>query len=539
MEKAGQNISALKLINLRALVSFERPVFTKGETKMLSLAVRNTAKLVREKSKSDNIRLGRLFTKKETAALMASMIQIDEKKTVYTILDPGAGTGILSAAAIEHICKNAPAVKQIFVTCYETDETFIPMLYDNLERVRKKARHDFGVKVFVTINEENYLINSKNHYTVTYFDTVEDKFDIVICNPPTELVTKGSEEADSVGGVTLQKIGAPYLFFRLATRHLEVGGSLIIVLPTTFASASGFTPLRREVAELLHLQGIHLFIGKQKNMKRAVPLKKNIILSYRNAEGLTRPENITISTSTDNGKTVSTLPPLSYDFVVDKDSGALTLPKSVEDTKIVQYIGGFPETLSSLGLKMSTGLVLDSRCEEMLFNQPIKGAVPLIRPAAIKNGSIHFPLPIKHQYIAPTSTSLVQKNKNMVIIKRVPAKSDERFVNSAIYMAAQLPSYRFISTHNKINFIDTKDKNTEMCARLAFGLFALLNSTIYDRYISIVSKSKQINSKEMRDLPLPPRNIIENIGMRLMSMRQTTVAVCDQIVNPTLHIIEK
>ena len=104
---------------------------------MLSLAVRNTAKLVREKSKSENIRLGRLFTKKETAALMASMIQIDEKKTVYTILDPGAGTGILSAAAIEHICKNAPAVKQIFVTCYETDETFIPMLYDNLERVRK------------------------------------------------------------------------------------------------------------------------------------------------------------------------------------------------------------------------------------------------------------------------------------------------------------------------------------------------------------------------------------------------------------------
>lgn len=125
------------------------------------------------------------------------------------------------------------------------------------------------------------------------------------------------------------------------------------------------------------------------------------------------------------------------------------------------------------------------------------------------------------------------------MIKRVPAKSDERFLNSAIYMAAQLPSYRYISTHNKINFIDTKDKNLEMPARLAYGLFALLNSTIYDRYISIVSKSKQINSKEMRSLPLPPRNIIENIGMRLMATRQTSVKACDSIVNPTLHIIEK
>ena len=127
----------------------------------------------------------------------------------------------------------------------------------------------------------------------------------------------------------------------------------------------------------------------------------------------------------------------------------------------------------------------------------------------------------------------------MIMIKRVPAKSDERFLNSAIYMAAQLPAYRYISTHNKINFIDTKDKNLEMPARLAYGLFALLNSTIYDRYISIVSKSKQINSKEMRALPLPPRNIIENIGMRLMAARQTSVKACDAIVNPTLHIIEK
>ena len=127
----------------------------------------------------------------------------------------------------------------------------------------------------------------------------------------------------------------------------------------------------------------------------------------------------------------------------------------------------------------------------------------------------------------------------MIIIKRIPANSDDRFVNASVYMAAQLPAYKYISTHNKINFIDTKDQNAEMCPRLAFGLFALLNSTIYDRYISIVSKSKQINSKEMRALPLPPRNIIENIGMRLMAVRQTTVTACDQIVNPTLHIVSK
>ena len=504
---------------------------------MLALAVRNTGKLIREKSKSDNVRLGRLFTKKDTARLMAGMLRLDESKTVYTILDPGAGTGILAAAAIEEICKKYSSCKQIFVTCYESDPEFIPVLKDNLERIRKKCRHDYNVKLFVTVYEENYLIDSKNHYTVTFFDSiVEDKFDIVICNPPTELTEKTSPESVSVGGVTQLKISKAYLFAKLAKRHLEENGQLVIMLPTLTASASALAEFRKEMAGELSLEGIHLFVGKVKNKSRATPLKKNIILAYGKCA---KPATVSISTSTDSGAKVNTLPPLDYDFVVDKNDGTLTLPKSEEDTRIVTYISGFPETLSGLGLRMSTGLIIDSKCEGLLFTEPIKTSVPVLRPSHIKNGQISFPQPVKRQYVAPVTTSLIQKNKNMVIIKRVPAKSDERFVNAAIYMAAQLPAFKYISTHNKINFIDTKDKNSEICPRLAFGLFALLNSTIYDRYISIVSKSKQINSKEMRSLPLPPRNIIENIGMRLMAVRQTSVAACDQIVNPTLHIIEK
>ena len=179
---------------------------------MLSLAVRNTGKLIREKSKSENIRLGRLFTKKDTAALMASMLKFDPAKTVCTILDPGAGTGILSAAAIEHICKNYPACKQIYITCYENDPVYLPMLNDNLERIRKKCRHDYGVKLFVTVYDEDYLIDSKNHYTVSFFDAVEDKFDLIICNPPQDLIDKGSDAAESVGGVTQLKINSAFLF---------------------------------------------------------------------------------------------------------------------------------------------------------------------------------------------------------------------------------------------------------------------------------------------------------------------------------------
>ena len=205
---------------------------------MLSLAVRNTAKLVRAKSKSDNVRLGRFFTKKETAKLMASMLALDGDKTAFTLLDPGAGTGILSAAVIEYICESCPSCRQIFLTCYESDPEFIPMLEDNLERIRKKARHDYDVRLYVTVYHENYITESQNHYTVTLYDTVEDKFDLIICNPPTDMVEKGAAEAKRAGGVTQVKINSAFLFAKMAARHLEDGGRLVIMLPTTVASAS-------------------------------------------------------------------------------------------------------------------------------------------------------------------------------------------------------------------------------------------------------------------------------------------------------------
>ena len=249
---------------------------------MLALAVRNTAKLVRAKSKSDNVRLGRFFTKRETARLMANMIMLDEEKSAYTVLDPGAGTGILSAAVVEEICHRVPKCKRIFLTCYETNPDFLPVLLDNLERIRRKARHDFDVKLYVTVYDENYITDSRNHYTVTLFDTIEEKFDIIICNPPSELIDKSSDEAERAGGVTQVKTDASLLFAKMAARHLEDDGKLVIMLPTTVASASAQRDFRREMAAALSVEKIHLFIGKSKNGSRAVPLKKSFILCYGN-----------------------------------------------------------------------------------------------------------------------------------------------------------------------------------------------------------------------------------------------------------------
>ncbi|MBO5789797.1 MAG: hypothetical protein J6R40_01430, partial [Clostridia bacterium] len=63
-----------------------------------------------------------------------------------------------------------------------------------------------------------------------------------------------------------------------------------------------------------------------------------------------------------------------------------------------------------------------------------------------------------------------------------------------------------------------------------------LSSTLCDTYIRIVSKSKQINSRELADLPLPSPEVLRRIGAKLISVRVYTLPYCDKIVNEVMQI---
>ena len=107
---------------------------------MLNLAIRSTRKLIREQAKEKNVRIGRFFTPKETAALMASFVTVPKTESLR-ILDPGAGTGILSAALVEAVCRRGSA-KEITIVCYENNALFVPTLEKNLGRLRQKCRRE-------------------------------------------------------------------------------------------------------------------------------------------------------------------------------------------------------------------------------------------------------------------------------------------------------------------------------------------------------------------------------------------------------------
>ncbi len=483
---------------------------------MLSLAVRNSKKLIREKSASDNIRIGRFFTKKETARLMASTLHRAPKASV-SLLDPGAGTGILSAAAIESLCQMG-GVSEIFLTCYENNPMFLPMLTNNLERIRKKARHDYHVKVRIDIREENFLLA----------EYPEDwAFDYIIINPPEDPCVNTEPEAlryrDIVSSGTIDLC---YLFVRAASDLLAVGGQLVTLLPLSSATGVSLTHFRQRLFAIARPERICLFAKD----KAGLPLRNQLGLSL--IAGADTKGNVTISVSTDDGSEehTKTLSPLPYGQIVDATDGSLLLVTSEEDLGLLEFMRRLPCSLDTFHLKVHTGLALESRYPELLREKPVDGAVPLIHPRHLKGGIVQFPLSgVKNQFIIPSIPSLCQPNKNMLLMKRVPAKSDKRRLVCSAYLAGSMTN-KYISTHNKLNYIDVADPKQQMDPAFLFGLLAFLSSELVDRYIRLISKSAQVNATELASLPLPTANQLRTLGQKLMAIRVYKPEYCDRVV---------
>ncbi|MDR1486412.1 MAG: N-6 DNA methylase [Deltaproteobacteria bacterium] len=73
---------------------------------MLNTIIEYTDKYISSKPKAERKSLGQFFTSKETARFMASLFNIPSQ-SIIRILDPGAGSGILSAALIERMEQQA------------------------------------------------------------------------------------------------------------------------------------------------------------------------------------------------------------------------------------------------------------------------------------------------------------------------------------------------------------------------------------------------------------------------------------------------
>ncbi len=482
---------------------------------MLALAKRYTNKLIRAVAKG-GVRLGRFFTPIAVASELSSLLPPSFCEEVR-ILDVGAGTGILSAAAVESLSKQG-GVRRIVLDAYEKDERMIGTLTEVLERIRRRARHDYGVRLLYTVHTEDFLADAKGLAE----PSDAKRYDLVLLAPPEGVPAKGSTAEAFGRRVQPTATDTALLFAEAAAARLAEDGVMAAVLPLSFADSVSAAPLRVRLFARAPLFALGLDFGA-----RGTRPDKTMLCLFRYGE---EPPALSVRIASDGGARELTIP---YQVAVFSDECKVLLAKTSEDVALVRAMNSFPLRLSDLGLCVHTGLTIEARYPECKRASRADGAVPLLHPAGLVDGQIVFPPAGREKpFIVPRIPSLSSPNRTAVLIKRVPTKRDGRHLVVGVYFSGQLPHDRYISTDNKLNVIEGEGE--EMSAELASGLAAVLSSSYYERYCALTGALKRVNATALAALPLPERDEIIGIGRRLAVGRSYSLRVTDKVASSAL-----
>lgn len=465
---------------------------------------------------------GQFFTGKETARFMAEMFDLHEVENIVNILDPGAGSGILSIALIERLLKERQSCK-VNLVCYENDENIIGILQENLLQASKASQE----RLKFEIRDENYITSQAGVYNGWLgAEQNPPKYDLIIGNPPYMKIAKDAPEAKSMQDVCYGAPNMYFLFTAMSSFNLKQGGEMVYIVPRSWTSGSYFGRFREKFLTTCKLSKIHLFASRDKVFQQESVLQETMI--FKALKGTKTPKAIQISTTESSADySAKQCIEVPYETVVSGVHNFVFLPTTMEEVALLKKIGSWRHTLPELGLAMKTGLTVDFRNKDCLRSSPGDYTVPLFFSQHIQEGKVSFPIGKENEYITTTQPGLLQDNKNYLFVKRFTAKEERRRLQCGVYLARKHPEYKKISTQNKINFIGGPYELSEC---MVYGLFVLFNSTAYDRYYRILDGSTQVNASEINTMPVPHTRLIEQMGKTIMARKDFSVASCDEVL---------
>lgn len=449
---------------------------------------------------------GQFMTPSSVARFMASLFPPSTQQTCR-LLDAGAGVGALSCAFLDRWVKGDFSFESVEATAYEIDEKLRGHLAQHLAGYSQVTPHIIAGDYIELATAEGLQDRGYTH---------------AILNPPYKKINSRSAHRLALRSAGIETVNLYSAFVALAVGEAAPGGQIVAIIPRSFCNGPYYRPFRDFILGRAAIRHMHLFDSRNKAFRDDQVLQENIIIRLERG-GQQGP--VTVTTSTDDSFSDLTTNEHPFDRIVfpDDPERFIHVPTTTEKSAI-ELSPAVRYSLADIGVKVSTGPVVDFRLKAHLREMPEPGAVPLIYPGHLSMTGTVWPVPGLKKPNAIMRNDETEKwlypNGFYCVVRRFSSKEEKRRVVASVVDPAAFGEHSVLGFENHMNlFHEDKHGLPEALAR---GLVVFLNTTAVDEYFRRFNGHTQVNATDLKLMKYPSRDTLIQLGEWAMQQGMLT-----------------
>jgi len=477
---------------------------------LLSAIEENRRQVSRNTEAKKKSRLGQFLTPQRIAVFMASLFS--DQSGHCRLLDAGAGIGSLSAAFLERWTAGELHFDDVDLVAFEIDPTLHPNLCHTFRQYA--SLDNFRVRII----GDDFIHASVGSLTGDLFSHSFPPYTHAILNPPYKKLNSFSAHRLALRRVGIETVNLYSAFVALALAQMTPGGQLVAIIPRSFCNGPYYRPFRDFIFARAAIRHMHLFESRSQAFKDDDVLQENIIILLERGG---RQGPVTVSASTDDTFARFSRHEHPFERIVSPDDPErfIHVPTS-PDHNLIDLSPAIRHPLADLGIKVSTGPVVDFRLKEHLRAMPGPGTVPLLYPGHFIGQAAAWPISGMKKPNAIERNADTEKwlypNGFYGVVRRFSAKEEKRRVVASMVDPRIFGDATMLGFENHLNvFHDDRHGLPEPLAR---GLVVYLNTTAVDEHFRRFNGHTQVNATDLKLMKYPSRDALIRLGM--WAMRQ-------------------
>lgn len=441
--------------------------------------------------------LGQFMTPSAIAEFMVSFFSRKKKRKNIRLLEAGAGTGSLIIPFIRSWQDNLLKSEELHLDAIETDEKLINHLQDNLTKL-----HGLGV-VKNKLWTARYIQDDFIQHAVDQINSgTQAGYTHAILNPPYKKIAVDSAHRNSIKSAGFVTVNLYAAFVGLAIMLLQKEGELVAIIPRSFCNGPYYRSFRDLIFEQCAIKHIHLFNSRHKAFEDV--LQENIIIYLVKGRGQA---DVTISSSYDSTLTDYIAHRYTFKEIVNPADKQKFIHVPDEPDKLPINLREVGCVLDSMGLKVSTGPVIDFRVKQYLRKKAwAKNSVPLLYPNHFSGLKTSWPLDSKKPN-SINDTEATRKwlypNGYYVVVRRFSAKEEKKRIVASVYNPYLIKAQKsdWVGFENHLNVIHKGKQG--LTKEIAYGLAVFLSATVVDHFFRQFNGHTQVNATDLRNIRYP------------------------------------